>query len=110
MSIVEGLRTARRFVGLKQEELASRAGLSRMTVQRIEAGSIDPRLSTVLVVARVLGLELMLVPKELRPLLEDFVRAGGRTLGQAPGVGAPPSIVDSLGEAPQRAAPTGRGA
>ena len=106
--IAHGLRAARRFAGLKQEELASRAGLSRMTVQRIESGSIDPRLSTVLVVARVLGLELMLVPSALRPLLEDFVRSGGRTLGHEPGVSAPLSIVDSLGSSPPRTTPSGR--
>jgi len=105
--IADGLRAARRLAGLKQDELAARAGLSRMTVQRIEAGTIDPRLSTVLVVARVLGLELMLVPTALRPLLEDFVRAGGRTLGQEPGVGAPLSIVDSLAASPPRTARSG---
>ena len=102
LSISDGLRAARRLAGLKQDDLASRAGLSRMTVQRIEAESIDPRLSTVLVVARALGLELMLVPKDLRPLLEDFVRSGGRIVGQAPGGDAPPSIVDSLAGSPRR--------
>lgn len=67
-----------------------------MTVQRIEAGKIDPRLSTLLVLARTLGLDLMLVPKGLRPELENFVQSGGRLLGQPSGVGAPPSLVDVL--------------
>lgn len=34
------LRDARRAAGLQQEELARRAGVSRMTVQRLEAGTI----------------------------------------------------------------------
>lgn len=67
-----------------------------MTVQRTEAGKIDPRLSTLLVLARTLGMDLMLVPRSLRPDLEDFVRSGGRFLGQPSGIGAPPSLVDEL--------------
>ena len=47
--------------------------------------------------ARVLGLGLMPVPTALRPTLEDFVRAGGRLLGQPAGIEAPPSIAQSLG-------------
>lgn len=46
--------------------------------------------------ARTLGMDLMLVPKTLRPDLEDFVRSGGRFLGQPSGIGAPPSLVDQL--------------
>lgn len=90
------LREARRAAGLQQEELARRAGVSRMTVQRLEAGTIDPRVSTVGVLARALGLDLLLVPAALRPEVEGFVQSGGRLLGQPPGVGAPPSIVDTL--------------
>ena len=67
-----------------------------MTVQRLEAGTIDPRLSTVMVLARALGLDLMLVPAALRPEVEGFVQSGGRVLGQPSGVAAPPSIVDTL--------------
>ena len=95
-NIMDELQQARKSFGLTHELLAQRAGLSRMTVQRTEAGKIDPRLSTLLVLARTLGLDLMLVPKSLRPDLEDFVRSGGRFLGQPSGIGAPPSLVDEL--------------
>lgn len=94
--ILDELRNSRKAAGLTHDMLAQRAGVSRMTVQRTEAGKIDPRLSTLLVLARTLGLDLMLVPKSLRPDLEDFVRSGGRFLGQASGIGAPPSLVDEL--------------
>jgi hypothetical protein len=67
-----------------------------MTVQRIESASIDPRLSTVQEMARVLGMELMLVPLAIRHELEAFVRSGGRLLGQVPGASAPPSVVDQI--------------
>jgi transcriptional regulator with XRE-family HTH domain len=96
--IITELEGARKATGLSQQALAEQAGLSRMTVQRIESGQIDPRLSTLLEMARVLGLELMPVPAALRPQLEDFVRAGGRLLGQPAGVEAPRSIAQSLGE------------
>ncbi len=99
------LRDARHAAGLSQDDVAARAGVSRMTVQRTEAGLIDPRLSTFSVMARALGLDLMLVPAALHTELEDFVRSGGRVLGQPAGVGAPPSIVDALANA-ARAAPS----
>jgi DNA-binding XRE family transcriptional regulator len=95
-NIVDELQHARKAAGLTHDMLALRAGVSRMTVQRTEAGKIDPRLSTLLVLARALGMDLMLVPKALRADLEDFVRSGGRFLGQPSGIGAPPSLVDEL--------------
>lgn len=101
LMLTEELLASRLAAELSQDELASRAGVSRMTVQRTETGGIDPRLSTFLAMARALGLELMLVPTALRPALEEFVRAGGRVLGQPAGVSAPPSIVDTL-EDPKR--------
>ncbi|MDB5964322.1 MAG: family transcriptional regulator [Polaromonas sp.] len=103
INLTHELEQARKAANLSQDELAERAGLSRMTVQRTESGVIDPRLSSVLVLARALGMDLMLVPLALRPELESFVRSGGRFLGQAAGAGAPPSIADTL--APAQAAP-----
>lgn len=96
INLVQELENARKAAGLSQDQLAGRAGLSRMTVQRTESGQIDPRMSSLLVMARALGMELMLVPSALRPELESFVRSGGRFLGQAAGAGAPPSIADTL--------------
>jgi DNA-binding XRE family transcriptional regulator len=95
-NLLKELTAARGASGFTQDELAKRAGVTRMTVQRMEAQSIDPRLATVEVLARALGLELMLVPRILRTELEHFVQSGGKCLGQPPGVGAPLSIVDTL--------------
>lgn len=94
------LRDARRAARLSQAELAARAGLSRMTVQKLESGAIDPRASTLEVVMRVLGLDMVLVPAELKSTVEDFLRSGGRVVAQPAGVSAPPSIVDVLGRTP----------
>ncbi len=87
---------ARQAHGLTQAQLAEKAGLSRMAVQKAESGTTDPRLSTLQVMARAMGMELMLVPSEIRRDLEQFVQSGGRLLGQRAGIGAPASVVDQL--------------
>lgn len=94
--LIEELEAARKAAGMSQEQLATSAGLSRMTVQRTEAGQIDPRLSSVAAIAKTLGMDVMLVPTALRPELESFVRSGGRFLGQPAGSGAPLSIAQTL--------------
>lgn len=94
-NFAEQLIAARRAAGLHQAELGARAGVSRMTVGRIEGGE-DLRLSTALELLHALGLDLMVVPRALQPELQAFVQSGGRVLGQAAGVGAPPSVVDLL--------------
>lgn len=94
-SIVQDVENARKAASLTQDELAQRAGVSRMTVSRIEAG-MDPRLSTLQELARAMGMELMLVPRALRAEVEGFLRSGGRVLAQPAGAGAPKSLVDLL--------------
>ena len=94
-SIVRDLERARKAAKLTQAELAERSGMNRMTVGRIESG-LDPRLSTLQEMARAMGLDLMLVPKGLRPEIEGFICSGGRVVAQPPGVGAPKSVVDLL--------------
>lgn len=95
-NVIEQLVQARRAAGLTQAELAERAGLSRMAVQKAESGNTDPRLSTVQVMARALSMELMVIPAALRAELEQFVRSGGRMLARQAGVDAPASVVDEI--------------
>lgn len=53
------LKQAREAAGISQQELASRAGLSMSLVAGIEQGrATDPRLSTLLALAGVLGVKL----------------------------------------------------
>jgi DNA-binding XRE family transcriptional regulator len=99
--LIKELEAARKAADLSQDQLATSAGLSRMTVQRTEAGQIDPRLSSVAAMAKTLGMDVMLVPTALRPELESFVRSGGRFLGQPAGSGAPLSIAQTLVRASQ---------
>jgi transcriptional regulator with XRE-family HTH domain len=99
----EQLSLLRKTAGLSMDALAAKAGVSRMTVQRIEAGA-DVRLQTVQDILRVLGMELMLVPRALRQDLQSFVQAQGRLIGQPVGVEAPPSAVEQLRRASAAAA------
>lgn len=94
--LIQQLINAREAKHLSQTAFAEKAGLNRMTVARTELEKIDPRLSTVLVMARALGLDLMLVPKELTKPLEEFIQSGGKYVGQDAGIEAPRSIVDVL--------------
>lgn len=73
--LIHHLAQARKTQQLTQAELAERAGLSRMTVQRLESGSLDPRLSTLHEMARVMGMELVAVPAPLRASVQALIDA-----------------------------------
>ena len=94
--LIAALAHTRKATHLTQAQLAERAGLSRMAVQRTETGDVDPRFSTLVEMARVLNMELMAVPAELRTELQAFIQSGGKFLGQPQGADAPPSIVQRL--------------
>jgi len=51
------LRAARKRLGLTQEEVAERSGVHPTEVSRIEAGKRDPRISTLLRLARAVEVE-----------------------------------------------------
>lgn len=95
-NLIQQMTKVREAKNISQTHFAESTGLSRMTIVRTEHEQIDPRLSTIQVMARALGLELLLVPKELKEPLQDFIRSGGKYLGQPQGVSAPMSIVDTL--------------
>lgn len=95
IKILRQLRLARVQSDATQAEIATRAGISRMTLSRIE-NLEDVRLSTVDVVARELGLSLVLVPTSLVLELENFIQSGGKLLGQQAGIEAPDSVINSL--------------
>ncbi|HZD44168.1 MAG TPA: helix-turn-helix domain-containing protein, partial [Methanomicrobiales archaeon] len=49
------LKAKRIALGLKQADIAARAGISQSMVARIEAGTVDPRLSTLGKIVQVLN-------------------------------------------------------
>jgi transcriptional regulator with XRE-family HTH domain len=62
-SLAELLRRARRENKMTQKALGARLGLPQSHVSAIESGKVDPRLSSVLEIARVLDLEPMFIPR-----------------------------------------------
>ena len=63
------LRERREELGLSQQDMRLKIGMSQQQYQRIEAGS-DTRLSTLLRVLEGLGLELLIAPKDQARALE----------------------------------------
>lgn len=58
MDIGRVLRTARQRAGLTQRELAARTGVAQPTIARIETGTADPRITTVVRLLTMCGQEL----------------------------------------------------
>lgn len=57
------LARARRAAGMSQRALAARAGVPQSTVGRIEAGLMDPRVSTLERLLRECNAELVVTPR-----------------------------------------------
>ena len=68
------IRGARRDRGWSQLELGRRAGFTQRHVSGIETGRIVPRYDTLIDLLRVLGRDLVLVPRELVPVVHSLVR------------------------------------
>ena|SRR6056297_1987979 len=62
--IAERLKQAREGKGLSQRALSKLAGVPQSHISRIENGGVDLRVSSLIELARVLDLELMLVPRK----------------------------------------------
>ncbi|MGH2345933.1 MAG: helix-turn-helix domain-containing protein [Chloroflexota bacterium] len=72
-TINEQLRDARRARRLSQKAVGTRIGLPQSHVSAIETGKVDPRLSSILEMARQLDLEPILVPRPLVPAVRAML-------------------------------------
>jgi len=72
--IANSLRAARVARGLSQRELSARTGVPQGHISKIENGTVDLRLSSLVELARVLDLELTLVPRKLLPAVQAIAR------------------------------------
>lgn len=70
-------RNARLAAGLSQAEVALRADISRPRYRDIETGAAAARATTLLNVARALGLELMLIPQAMVPPIQSMLQPAG---------------------------------
>ncbi|MGP3699437.1 helix-turn-helix domain-containing protein [Rhodobacter sp. NSM] len=67
-------RRKRQAARLTQEQVADLAGISRPRYRDVETGTAAPRTTTLINIARSLGLEVMLVPQALVPAVEALLR------------------------------------
>ncbi len=73
--ILDALKKARERKGLSQRSLSARTGLPQSHISKIESGGTDIRLSSLIELARVLDLELKLVPRKAVAAVETVVRS-----------------------------------
>lgn len=80
MSAIHGhLKKRRKALGLKQEDMMLRVGMSRQQYQRLESKG-NPRLDTLELVAKGLKMEVMLIPQEKLRDVQDIL-AGKKGMG-----------------------------
>jgi transcriptional regulator with XRE-family HTH domain len=94
--IKEQLRERRNALGLKQEDMELRVGMSRQQYQRLESKG-NPSLSTLELVAKGLKMEVMLIPQEKLRDVEDFL-AGKKKIGGGATLTARGSVIKSSPE------------
>lgn len=68
------LKRARLDSAMTQEQVADMAGISRPRYRDIETGAAAARATTLINIARALGLELLLVPQAAVPAIEALLR------------------------------------
>ena len=78
--IAARVREARIAKALTQKELGRRVGLPQSHISKIEKGTVDLKLSSLVEIARALDLEITLVPRKALPAVEGAVRAHGTTV------------------------------
>jgi transcriptional regulator with XRE-family HTH domain len=79
--IIGSLKAARKAKGLSQRDLSARAGVPQSHISKIESGKVDLQLSSLIQLARLLDLEVTLVPKKAIPAVDSIVRS---TAAKAP--------------------------
>lgn len=75
------LRDSRKAQGMSQRALSAKAGIPQSHISKIENGAVDLRLSSLVELARVLNLELELVPRNSVSAVRAIAR---RTKQNAP--------------------------
>ena len=72
--VARTLRNAREARGMSQRALSARAGIPQSHISKIENGAVDLRVSSLVELARVLDLDLVLVPRKAVSAVHAIVR------------------------------------
>jgi len=81
--IAQIIREARKDKGMTQRELGQKSGLPQSHISKIESGNIDIRLSSLNEIIQLLDLELMFVPRYLKPVIHAMI-PGTKAINQRP--------------------------
>lgn len=96
-SLLQQLKERRVTLGLKQNDMLMRAGISRQQYQRLESKG-NPRLDTLELVAKGLNSEIMLIPSEkldvVRAVLASEEPVAGREASAKKDKGDKQSLAD----------------
>ncbi|PCI48066.1 MAG: transcriptional regulator [Alphaproteobacteria bacterium] len=76
--IAQQIKEARETKGLSQRALSEKVGIPQSHISRIENGAVNLQLSSLIELARVLELELILVPKEAQKATGAIIREAQR--------------------------------
>jgi len=79
------LKAAREKKGLSQRELSAKSGVPQGHISKIENGAVDLRLTSLVALARILELELMLIPRKAVSAVHSVVRSSEGRIGENPG-------------------------
>ncbi|MEQ8515631.1 MAG: helix-turn-helix transcriptional regulator, partial [Chromatocurvus sp.] len=90
--IHEQLKARRKALGLKQEDMELRVGMSRQQYQYLESKG-NPRLDTLELIAKGLKMEVMLIPQEKLRDVEGFL-AGKKKIGGGFKVTATETVIE----------------
>lgn len=83
--ISQQLKETRENKGLSQRELSTRSGVPQSHISKIERGNVDLRLSSLVAIARVLELELALIPRKYLSAVNSIVSStASKTDGRPP--------------------------
>lgn len=76
--------------------MGKRVGLPQMHISSIETGRVVPRFDTLLDVVRVLHYDLLLVPRDLVPVVQSLVATRGLDLEEEAPLYSPDEPEDQL--------------
>jgi len=82
-SIAEKVKAARTAKGLSQRALSQRTGIPQSHISKIENAGSDIRISSMLMIAHALDLELTLIPRGLVKTLESLKQNAAKQSGYA---------------------------
>src|ERR1041385_9508736 len=96
VDLIRSLVQARKARGWSQRELAGKSGLPQVHISAIETGKVAPRFNTLLDLVRILGFDLVLVPRSLVPAVLSLIRDTERS--QSPDSGEDESPLYGTGD------------